>query len=61
MMNSMKKIASVYTQFLLLLELLDMLQSWVHENAQAVFQVEVLRRILCSLCIVFPSQIVVHL
>ena len=60
MMNSMKKIASVYTQFLLLLELSDMLKSWVHEYIQAVYQVEVQRRILCNLCTFFLSQIIVH-
>ena len=61
MTNSMKKIASVYVQVLLHLGLLDMLQSWMHEFALVVFQVEVQRKILYTLCIVSPSQIVVHL
>ena len=54
MMNSMKN-AIVYTQLLLLLELLDVLKSWVHEYVRVVYQVEVQRRILYILCTVFPS------
>ena len=61
MMNSMRKIASVDAQFLHLPELSDMLKPWVHAYVQAVYQVEVQRRILCNLCTFFLSQIIVHL